>query len=105
LGPIATQPRRAGPRAHNPAPARTPPRRGLIFQSITRFGMTGWVGDPTPNHRLPWPHQPPPWMAPSRWFSRECPFVGAHYALEIASVQLRRRVAREGVVAWWRLSY
>ena len=47
LGPIATQPRRAGPRAHDLAPARTPPRRGLIFQSITRFGMTGWVGDPT----------------------------------------------------------
>ena len=31
-------------------------------------------------------------MVPSRWFSREGPFVGAHYALEIASVQLRRRV-------------
>jgi hypothetical protein len=30
-------------------------------------------------------------MVPSRWFSREGPFVGAHYALEIASVQLRRR--------------
>ena len=29
------------------ARARTPPRRGLIFQSITRFGMAGWVGDPT----------------------------------------------------------
>jgi hypothetical protein len=33
-------------------------------------------------------------MAPSRWFSREGPFVGARYALEIASVQLRRRAAR-----------
>ena len=34
-------------------------------------------------------------MVPSRWFSREGPFVGARYALEIASVQLRRRVAIE----------
>jgi hypothetical protein len=33
------------------------------------------------------------WMVPSRWFSREGPFVGAgaHCALESASDQLRRR--------------
>jgi hypothetical protein len=44
------------------------------------------------NHRLPWPHRPaPPWVVPSRWFSREGPFVGAHDALENASDQLGRR--------------
>jgi hypothetical protein len=30
-------------------------------------------------------------VVPSRWFSREGPFVGARYALEIAYVQLRPR--------------
>jgi len=30
-------------------------------------------------------------MVPSRWFSRGGPFVGAHYALENGSGQLRRR--------------
>jgi hypothetical protein len=30
-------------------------------------------------------------MVPSRWFRRECPFVGTHYALENGPDQLRRR--------------
>jgi hypothetical protein len=30
-------------------------------------------------------------MVPSRWFRREGPFVGAHYALENGPDQLRRR--------------
>jgi hypothetical protein len=34
-------------------------------------------------------------MVPSRWFSREGPFVEARYALEIAFVQLRRRAAEQ----------
>jgi hypothetical protein len=32
---------------HNLAPAHPSPRRRPIFQSTIRFGMTGWVGDPT----------------------------------------------------------
>jgi hypothetical protein len=28
------------------------------------------------------PFVAPPWVVPSRWFSREGPFVGANYALE-----------------------
>jgi hypothetical protein len=32
-------------------------------------------------------------MIPSRWFRREGPFVGAHYALENGSDQLRRRAS------------
>jgi hypothetical protein len=39
-------------------------------------------------------------MVPSRWFSREGPFVGAHYALEIASVQLRRRATTTNNQQW-----
>jgi hypothetical protein len=41
--------RRAGPGGWRRAPlarARPSPHGGLIFQSIIRFGMTGWVGDP-----------------------------------------------------------
>ena len=42
--------RRAGPGGWRRAPlarARPSPHGGLTFQSIIRFGMTGWVGDPT----------------------------------------------------------
>jgi hypothetical protein len=46
-GPIPPRARRVASRNHNLAPARPSPRRGPIFQSTTRFGMTGWVGDPT----------------------------------------------------------
>jgi hypothetical protein len=57
--------------------------------------MTGWVGDPTTGSPG---LTSPPVDGPSRWFSREGPFVGARCALEIASVQLRRRVlARHSV--------
>jgi hypothetical protein len=67
-------------------------RRGPIFQSITRFGMTGWDGDPTTGS--PDLHSPPRGWSPAAGSARKAPscFVGARYALEIASVQLRRRV-------------
>jgi hypothetical protein len=44
----------------------------------------------------------PPWVVPGRWFRREGPFVGAHYALENGSDQLRRRgvCARVRVGVW-----
>jgi hypothetical protein len=45
---------------------------GLISQSTTGSGMTGWVGDPNtgpgPIGFLTSPA--PPWVVPSRWFSR-----------------------------------
>ena len=69
LGPIAPWFRRAGPCAHNLAPARPSPHRGLIFQSIIRFGMTGWVGDPTigsPDLPSPPVDGPQPLVQPGR---------------------------------------
>ena len=45
--PIGAARGRGGPGAHNLAPARPSPHGGPIFQSIIRFGMTEWVGDPT----------------------------------------------------------
>jgi hypothetical protein len=91
-GPILLRARRVASRNHNLAPARPSHRRGPIFQSITRFGMTGWDGDPTTGSPdLP---SPPRGWSPAAGSARKAPscFVGARYALEIASVQLRRRV-------------
>jgi hypothetical protein len=88
-GPIAPLTRRVASRAHNLVPARTPPRRGLIFQSTTRFGMTGWVGDPTtgsPGLPSPPVGGPQPLVQQRRPLRRR-----AHCALENASDQLRRR--------------
>ena len=71
-GGLGANKRRAGPGGWRRAPlarARPSPHGRLIFQSIIRFGVTGWVGDPaigSPDLPSPPVDGPQPLVQPGR---------------------------------------
>ena len=99
-GPIPPRARRVASRNHNLAPARPSPRRGPIFQSITRFGMTGRVGDPaTGSPDLPSPpvDGPQPLVQPGRPL-RGRPLCSGHRFCPVETSCPRERGGRDGRV-------